>query len=565
MRTSLQNRIFVATTLVAVASLGSAIYFIAGHITRESEAELSRELVEARTLAERHHATRLETLTLVARLIADLPVLKAAIDVGDPPTVEPLAEEYRNMAHADVLVVTDRKGRLLASLGTVKPAAGGAAEALQGRTVVSTAVEGARLLDEVTVPVTLGGRERLGTLALGFALDDAFAAQLQATTSSDVAIVFEGRRRAGTVALPDALVQEATRDGGVHPLLVKGVELAALAFPLPAHDAASPRPSVILLRSPTERLRFLRALRAGLVGAAVVAIATAVLLSFAVARTVAQPLASLTATMREMSASGDLSRPVPAGRPWDDEDARTLAAAFGTLTASIGRFQQEAALKERLSALGRLSTVIAHEVRNPLMIIRASLGALERPEVTDAERVEAVADIDQEVRRLDRMVKDVLEFTRPVPVERSPTDVGAVCRDAAAAVEREGTLVQVTVDPALPDLPTDGERLRRALVNLLTNARDAVKGRVPTGGRPLIELRAAAARGGAAIEVEDRGAGIGGDDLARVFEPYYSTKRTGTGLGLAITRNIVESLGGTISVRSTVGEGTVMRIELPGS
>jgi signal transduction histidine kinase len=113
-------------------------------------------------------------------------------------------------------------------------------------------------------------------------------------------------------------------------------------------------------------------------------------------------------------------------------------------------------------------------------------------------------------------------------------------------------------------VPTDGERLRRALVNLLTNSRDAVKGRAASDGRPLIELRVTAAPPGAVIEVEDRGVGIGAEDLAHVFEPYFSTKRTGTGLGLAITRNIVDSLGGDISVRSTVGEGTVMRIELPG-
>jgi two-component system sensor histidine kinase HydH len=267
--------------------------------------------------------------------------------------------------------------------------------------------------------------------------------------------------------------------------------------------------------------------------------------------------------MREMTASGDLTRKIPAGGTWDDEDARVLAATFGTLADSLRRFQQEAALKERLSALGRMSTVIAHEVRNPLMIIRASLRALGRKDASEPERAEAVSDIDQEVTRLDRIVRDVLEFTRPVPVEREPTDLGALCRDAAAALEREGAKVTVNVPEALPPVATDGERLRRALVNLLTNARDAVMGR--TGGGGLIELRAAAADGRVVLEVEDTGLGIAPEDLPQIFEPYFSKKRTGTGLGLAITRNIVESLGGTISAHSRLGEGTVMRIELPGS
>jgi signal transduction histidine kinase len=566
MRSSLQNRIFVATALVAVASLGSAIPFIAGRITREGEAELRRGLLEAAEHAERHHAARLDTLTLVARLIADLPILKAVIDTGDAATVQLEAEQYRAQATADLLTVTDRVGRPLAVLGTRQVEQESVQQALHGRTVVIARLEEGRLLEQVTVPVAIGigSSEVLGSLSMGLALDAGFAARIKAATSSEVAIVFEGQLVASTTPLPAPAVVEAAGRDGVTIVRADDVEYAAMARSLSATAAASPETFVVILRSPTERLRFLRAMRTGLIGAGVIAGTLAVLLSYAVARTVARPLASVTATMREMTASGDLSRPLPAGGRWDDEDALVLTATFGALTASIRRFQQEAALKERLSALGRLSTVVAHEVRNPLMIIRASLRTLARQPLTDPERAEAVADIDQEVTRLDRMVRDVLEFTRPVTVERMPTDLGTVCRDAAAALEHEGTKVTVSVDPELPPVATDGERLRRALVNLLTNARDAVAS--STGSSPPIELRASRLNGrGAVLEVEDRGVGIGPDELAQVFEPYFSTKRTGTGLGLAIARNVVESLGGTISARSRRGEGTVMRIELPGS
>jgi signal transduction histidine kinase len=160
----------------------------------------------------------------------------------------------------------------------------------------------------------------------------------------------------------------------------------------------------------------------------------------------------------------------------------------------------------------------------------------------------------------------VLEYARPVSVAIAVNDLFVLCRDAAAAVDRNGGLVAVRVEPDLPPLRTDGESLRRALVNLLTNARDAVTAAAPTAdGRPPIELRASrsAADGPVAIEVEDRGVGIPAADLPHVFEPYFSTKRTGTGLGLAITRNIVESLGGSISAQSYAGGGTLVRIELP--
>jgi two-component system, NtrC family, sensor histidine kinase HydH len=558
---SLQNRMFVATALVSVASLASAIPFIAARITREGEAELTRGLLEAAEQAARHHGARLETLARVTRLIADLPKLKALIDTSDPATVQQGAAEYLDLAGADVVAITNREGGLLAMLGA-PPSPESVPRALKGETVAAAQVDAGRLVEQITVPVTVGA-DVLGTLTLGLALDEAFAVQMKAATGSEVAIVFDRRVLAATAPLPDAELVGAARRGGPGRVQYGDLEYAAVARTISLPGSAAPEAAVLLLRSPTERLLFLRTMQTGLVGAAVLAMALAVVLSYAVARTVARPLASITHTMREMTASGDLTRKIPAGGTWDDEDARVLATTFSALADSLRRFQQEAALKERLSALGRLSTVIAHEVRNPLMIIRASLRALGRKDASEPERAEAVSDIDQEVTRLDRIVREVLEFTRPMPVERSPTDLGALCRDAAAALEREGAKVTVNVPAALPPVSTDGERLRRALVNLLTNARDAVMGRAAGGG--LIELRAAAQDGVVVLEVEDTGVGIAPEDLPQVFEPYFSKKRTGTGLGLAITRNIVESLGGTISARSRHGEGTVMRIELPGS
>ena len=130
------------------------------------------------------------------------------------------------------------------------------------------------------------------------------------------------------------------------------------------------------------------------------------------------PLAAITNAMRDVAATGDLTRKVTLkSRALDDEDARTLATAFNTLTESIARFQREAAQKDRLSSLGRLSTVIAHEIRNPLMIIRASLTTLRRGRLTAAELREAVADIDEETMRLNRVVTDVLDFARPIRFE----------------------------------------------------------------------------------------------------------------------------------------------------
>jgi two-component system sensor histidine kinase HydH len=180
---------------------------------------------------------------------------------------------------------------------------------------------------------------------------------------------------------------------------------------------------------------------------------------------------------------------------------------------------------------------------------------------------EAAVDIDEEVARLNRVVNDVLDFARPPTFTLAPVDLNALCRECATAVAAGGatTEVRVTADPTLGPVVTDGDRLRTALVNVLANAREAVAAR-PDGavdGRPGVEVRTSRANGTVAIVVTDRGGGIAAEDLPRVFEPYFTTRRTGTGLGLPIARNIVEGLGGTIAVRTDAGDGTEMRIELP--
>jgi signal transduction histidine kinase len=290
-----------------------------------------------------------------------------------------------------------------------------------------------------------------------------------------------------------------------------------------------------------------------------------------VARTVTRPLAKITAAMREMSTTGDLTRKIalePAH--WEDEDAGLLARTFNALTDSIAAFQRDAAQRERLSALGRLSTVVAHEVRNPLMIIKASLRVLRQAAASPAESREAVADIGEEVSRLDRVVNEVLDFARPIRLELGPTDLNALCRDAAEASLSGQAVPGITLrlDPAIEAVMTDGERVRTALVNILSNAREAVAARPSApgiGNFPDVELRTSRADGGVAIVVADRGIGIADADLPHVFDPYFTTRRTGTGLGLAIAKNIVDALGGTIAVRSRPAEGTEVRIDLPAA
>jgi two-component system sensor histidine kinase HydH len=269
--------------------------------------------------------------------------------------------------------------------------------------------------------------------------------------------------------------------------------------------------------------------------------------------------------MREMAATGDLTRKISLRRAenWEDEDAKLLAATFNTLTDSIERFQREAAQRERLSALGRLSTVVAHEIRNPLMIIKASLRTLSKDNASRDEVRQALKDVDEEVARLNRVVNDVLDFARPIRFDYASTDVNAVCADAEHATREgaEAMTVKFTPDRALAPIVTDAERLRMAMVNILANARHAAAEVGPDADIEIQTKNGTAGR--VSIIVRDRGIGVKPEDLPRVFDPYFTTKRTGSGLGLAIAKNIIEGMGGSIALDSKPGHGTVITIDLP--
>ena len=565
---SLTNRVFLASTLLATLSLGAVFYVVNRAVSAQAEADLRRDLADAATLVEQHRATLTETFTRLARVIADLPKLKAAVETGDPSTIQPIADEYRGVINPDVFVVSDPRGTALASSGIEIAALPDTHAGVALVDEVSAFLPHPRgLLQVVSVPIFLGRQppEILGRLTVGFFLDDRLAAQFKRLTGADIAFAAGGRVLAAS--LPEvSRTALAPIDGATDTatILLDGEEYLALARPMEPRSSAGP--ATLILRSRTERLRLLTTLRAGLVGALVVTILLATILSYGVARTMTRPLSAVTNAMRDVAATGDLTRKVTVrSRAWDDEDARLLATAFNTLTDSIAQFQREAAQKEKLSSLGRLSTVVAHEIRNPLMIIRASLTALRSAGSTAAERREAIADIDEETTRLNRIVTEVLDFAKPIRFDLGDASLNDICRASAAAawVDAAGAGVRLDLDPNLPMIVTDAERLRTAFVNILSNARQAVEAAHRSSGAPPVEVTSRYRKDTIVISVRDRGAGIAPEDLARIFDPYFTTRRAGTGLGLPISKNIIEGLGGSVVVSSRPGDGTEIRIEFP--
>ena len=315
-------------------------------------------------------------------------------------------------------------------------------------------------------------------LSVGYLFDDRRAAQFKALTGADIAFAMGGLVRASTLDPGAATVLQNILHAPRSPRIVIGdAEYVALTQPLSSmpssrsdgnHLAFANRSHAYAGIDPGGSGRHRPRRRPA-----------RVVVSYLVARTITRPLATITDHMRLVAKTGDLTSKIATKGPaiWHDEDALMVATTFNTLTDSIATFQREAGQRERLSSLGRLSTVIAHEVRNPLMIIKGALRTMAKPGANDADVRDAANDIDQETDRLNRLVTDVLDVARPIHVEPAPTDMNAVCRDAAAAAAAaDGTRAQIALELAktLPTIVTDGERLRTVLVNLLTNAHHAV-------------------------------------------------------------------------------------------
>jgi signal transduction histidine kinase len=249
------------------------------------------------------------------------------------------------------------------------------------------------------------------------------------------------------------------------------------------------------------------------------------------------------------------------------DDLATKNEALSRLNRLLFETRRELGDKERLAALGQLAAQLAHEIGTPLGSVSGHLQlAISNRELPPAQK-ERLGVAVQELQRISTIVRDYLDSTRRVAPARAEVDVTQTVDDALGIALGAGERQSVRVERALHDpgrITSDAGLLRQILINLLTNAADAVVAAHPDGSGTVI---VAAERSGdrVRLSVADNGHGIAAEDLARIFEPFYTTKGRGkgTGLGLAICRELAIALGGRISVDSAPGRGSRFELEIP--
>ena len=247
------------------------------------------------------------------------------------------------------------------------------------------------------------------------------------------------------------------------------------------------------------------------------------------------------------------------------ETAEGLDESYKKLQAQSERIiaiEEKLRRAEKLSTLGEMAAVLAHEIRNPLGSIRGTAEILRDDYKPGDPKHEFIEIQIKETERLNRVVEGFLHMARPQPVDMRPCPVQDELETIAFLVSndaRERRINFVLQPPTVPVIiKADGEKLRQAFLNIAINALQAT----PPGGSVIISTtvnQTALCE----ISFRDTGSGIDAETLKRIFEPFYTTKPDGTGLGLAITRKIIESHGGTMSVESDVGRGTTVTVRLP--
>jgi two-component system sensor histidine kinase HydH len=231
--------------------------------------------------------------------------------------------------------------------------------------------------------------------------------------------------------------------------------------------------------------------------------------------------------------------------------------------SEVRDLKREVERSRRLASVGRLAAGVAHEIRNPLSSIKG-FATYFRERYRDVDEDRRTADIMiQEVDRLNRVIGQLLDFARPLAVEKRPVASETLIRHSVKMIEAQakdqGVSIETRLTPELKELSVDLDRMGQVLLNLFLNALEAM----PGGGSLTVETGLDAAGHRAFIRVSDTGAGIDQENIAHVFDPYFTTKSSGTGLGLAIVHKIVESHGGEISLESKPGKGTEVSIGLP--
>jgi signal transduction histidine kinase len=287
------------------------------------------------------------------------------------------------------------------------------------------------------------------------------------------------------------------------------------------------------------------------------------LIFYVISRSIVAPLTYLARMVRQVSYGDTDLRVHPGSLP----ETRELSLAFNDMLDSLERSRE--ALREAhkmmtrqatLAEIGKFSMMIAHEVKNPLSIINSSLNVM-KTELSIPDDHLMICYIDDEVKRLNRLIEDFLMFARPSKPRFQPADLNQMLEHVVSMFIMQYSAEALSFRHFIPEKPfrtaADTDLLSRAISNIVKNACEA------NNGRGIIDIRVDDRDDCWILEVRDEGDGVHPEDIDRIFEPFYTTRSKGTGLGLAFARQVIRAHGGHITVENIEAGGALFTVSIP--
>lgn len=550
---SLLWKILLSTSISITILFVIIGWIVQDHFVRIATATVEEEVRASFHAYESLWRARADQLASVSLVLSRMSDVRAAFSTGDRATIRDTAGEvWDKIAHSSSLfLVADPKGIVIAAMGD-----GPGADIRRMQAVVEASrafpgqatgfmVQDGRLFQIVVTPVYVAagqGRALLNVLVAGIAVDSPMASALKAATGgSDFVFTSGGQVRASTLQ-PGDTGENSRYASYTTPLVdIGGRHVGELRI-LRSFDAARNR--ISSLRS---QIALLWAL-AVLVGFA---------LTYTLARRLLKPVHALDSAAARI-AKGDYDVAVEVKSR--DEIGR-LARTFNSMCASIRSAREELIQKERISTIGRLSTSIIHDLRNPLASIYGGSEMLVDHDLSREQVKRLAANIYRASRRIQELLQELADITRGQPHARELCGLREVVQAAADTLAVAASRQNVQISIEVPDdveLPLDRSPIERVFQNLLGNAIEAM----PGGG----SLKVTADRDGTEVRVtvEDTGPGIPAAVMPQLFKPFVTAgKKNGMGLGLALSRQTILDHGGDLWVDRGAGKGARFLLRLP--
>lgn len=556
----LRVRLILYFVLVSVPPVLVASFVAAQVISGAFERNVEQWIGELARFMASEAAEGLEEASRATAIVA-ASLSHAGAGAGDP-SIEPFAELLTSVGYDFVALYTEQ-GEVLFSTGQIELRQPLPKEAVSS--IFFGQRDGAPLLMVgAAQPVAIGTRKAF--LFVGDVLDEQFFTAPHSISSLDLHLMW---------VAPDGQLVDLARNSR-RPLAVPPEALAQLkAGAEMAAAAGGPAIALAALRDDHGRLVGIIGCRLKGATAAVERLGTvwlflalaaiagllSLLVGVSLARRLSAPLRELTLAVRAV-ADGDYKVRV---REEGGRELEELACGFNTMAMQLETLRDmESEMRQRaqLATLGEAAAVIAHEIRNPLGIIKTSAELVRRKAPMAPGEDRLMMFVLDEVNRIERLVQDLLDYARPSACVAAPLElVEEVVRPVLDFVRPEAARRGISLTSRLPEGPVpilgDADHLHQALLNLLLNAMDAAG---PSGH---IIVRIALDGEGVTIAVEDSGPGLPAELRDRLFEPFVTTKTNGTGLGLAKVQATVKAHKGEVSAADAPGGGALFVVRLP--